>query len=267
MSRRIFNHGLTLALTLSLAASLHAGERPRLGVSVIDTSNSAGVIVTRLDDKSPATKMKRFSDGKSIQLESQKHAITHVNNAQVPDANAFIQAIAASPREAVLRVYTYATADWDDYKVKLNGKATAPAVVYQPRYQQPAQYQQPQVYYEQQEVYQPRELAKNKRKKGGLFNWGGKYPEGDDWRPGDHTWWFQKKPTDPEIRKAYKRQVFVETLTGIAAGLGGAAEGLDSYQPYSAPASRSNSGWFGGSRDSFNRNYSTNPDHAPFIYR
>lgn len=161
MSRRIMNHGITLALTLSLAASLHAGERPRLGMSVIDTSNAAGVIVTRLDDKSPATKLKRISDGKSIHLESRKHAITHVNHALVPNATAFVQAIAASPREAVLRVYTYETADWDDYKVRLNGEPTAPVVVVQPEYQPTVQYQQPQVYYQQQEVYQRRELARS----------------------------------------------------------------------------------------------------------
>lgn len=252
--------------------------KPRLGVSVIETSNNAGVIVTKIDDGSPATKLDRVADGKDIRLESKKYAITHVNGRQVPTTDSFLRAIAASPQECVLRVYEYATADWANHRVKLRGEPTvveAQTVEATPQYwmdtngnvySQDGQYQYTQQGYsqQQQQYYAQAENRGERKSKKRFFNMFGQ-PEGDDWRPGDNTWLFQKKPEDKELRKAYNRQVFVELLTGVAAGLDGAAAGMDSYQPSGGSgfnAGRMNSNI---SRDSFNRNYSTNPDHAPFI--
>lgn len=249
--------------------------KPRLGVSVIGTSNNAGVIVTKIDDGSPARKLDRVSNGKDIKLQSKKFAITHVNGRQVSTVDIFLKAIAASPRDCTLRVYEYATADWADHRVKLRGEPTIvekPVVVAAPQYwsdangnvyNQDGQYQYTQQGYSQQQYAQTEHRGERKSKKR-FFNMFGQ-PEGDDWRPGDNTWLFQKKPENKELRKAYNRQVFVELLTGVAAGLDGAAAGMDSYQP--SGGSGFNAGRMNSNipRDSFNRNYSTNPDHAPFI--
>lgn len=255
MKRELITSALAMALAVALGAQTEADDRPRLGVSVIDTSNSAGVIVTQVKSGSAAAHLRRVDDREKLQLEPRAHAITHVNGVPVADCDSFLTAVSTSPRDATFRVYTYATAEWDDYSTRLHGNPVARAVVdYQPEYNM--QYQ---TYESQRRNERPRESAKKKRS---FFNWGN-YPEGDDWRPGDHTWWFQKKPTDPELRKAYRRQTFAELLVGVAAGLDGASEAVDNYPSYSTQSSGSSRGLFGGSRDSFNRNYSTNPDHAP----
>ena len=251
--------------------------KPRLGVSIMETSNNAGVIVTKIDDDSPAKKLDRVADGKDFELESKKYAITHVNGRQVPTTDSFLKAIAASPQDCVLRVYEYATADWADHRVKLRGEPTVvetQTVEATPQYwmdangnvySQDSQYQYTQQGYSQQQYAQTDDDGKRSSKKR-FFNMFGQ-PEGNDWRPGDNTWWFQKKPENKELRKAYNRQVFVELLTGVAAGLDGAAVGMDSYQPYTPSGSSSgvNINMNRMQMDSFNRNYSTNPDHAPFI--
>ena len=251
--------------------------KPRLGVSIMETSNNAGVIVTKIDDDSPAKKLDRVADGKDFELESKKYAITHVNGRQVPTTDSFLKAIAASPQDCVLRVYEYATADWADHRVKLRGEPTVvetQTVEATPQYwmdatgnvySQDGQYQYTQQGYSQQQYAQTDDDGKRSSKKR-FFNMFGQ-PEGNDWRPGDNTWWFQKKPENKELRKAYNRQVFVELLTGVAAGLDGAAVGMDSYQPYTPSGSSSgvNINMNRMQMDSFNRNYSTNPDHAPFI--
>ena len=251
--------------------------KPRLGVSIMETSNNAGVIVTKIDDDSPAKKLDRVADGKDFELESKKYAITHVNGRQVPTTDSFLKAIAASPQDCVLRVYEYATADWADHRVKLRGEPTVvetQTVEATPQYwmdangnvySQDSQYQYTQQGYSQQQYAQTDDDGKRSSKKR-FFNMF-EQPEGNDWRPGDNTWWFQKKPENKELRKAYNRQVFVELLTGVAAGLDGAAVGMDSYQPYTPSGSSSgvNINMNRMQMDSFNRNYSTNPDHAPFI--
>ena len=249
--------------------------KPRLGVSIIGTSNNAGVIITKIDDDSSAEKLDRVGKGKDLKLEARKHAITHVNGRQVPTIDSFLKAIAASPKDCTLRVYEYTTTDWSDHRVKLRGEPTVvetSTVGATPQYwtdangnvyNQDGQYQYTQQGDSQQQYAQTDDRGERKSKKR-FFNMFGQ-PEGNDWRPGDNTWLFQNKPENKELRKAYNRQVFVELLTGVAAGLDGAAAGMDSYQP--SGSSGFNAGQMNSniSRDSFNRNYSTNPDHAPSI--
>jgi hypothetical protein len=265
-----------VAAMLALTSISAADEiKPRLGVSIIETTNSAGVIITKIDDDSSAEKLDRVGKGKDLKLEPRKHAITHVNGHQVPTIDSFLEAIAASPKDCTLRLYEYATADWSDHRVKLRGEPTVvetQTVEAAPQYwmdangnvySQDGQFQYTQQGYSQQQYTQTDNDGKRSSQKR-FFNMFGQ-PEGDDWRPGDNIWLFQKKPEDKELRKAYGRQAFVEILTGVAAGMSGAAAGMDSYQPSSSSgfnAGRVNSNI---SRDSFNRNYSTNPDHAPFI--
>lgn len=252
--------------------------KPRLGVSIIETSNNAGVIVTKIDEDSPAKKLDRVTDGKDFELEPKKYAITHVNGRQVPTTDSFLKAIAASPQDCVLRVYEYATADWADHRVKLRGEPTAvetQTVEATPQYwmdtngnvySQDGHYQYTQQGYSQQQYAQTDDDGKRSSRKR-FFNMFGQ-PEGNDWRPGDNTWLFQKKPENKELRKAYDRQAFVELLTGVAAGMSGAAAGMESYQPHTysgATGSHSNHSNWQIQSDSFNHNYSTNPDHAPFI--
>lgn len=273
-----FRKSSLYALTVIAAASpiCSADDKPRLGVSVIETSNSAGVIVTKVDGDSPAQDLARVGDGKDQELASRKHAITHVNGRQVPTADSFLAAIAASPRDCTLRIYEYSTADWADHRVTLRGEPTVfetQAAEAAPQYwmdtngnvySQDGKYHYTQQGYSQQQYVQNDDRGKRKSRKR-FFNMFGQ-PEGDDWRPGDNIWLFQKKPENKELRKAYNRQTFVELLTGVAAGLDGAAVGMDSYQPYSSAGGNSpsiNTNQI--MRDNFNRNYSTNPDHAPVI--
>lgn len=257
---------IAMTLTLNVIATLSApalaeDARPRVGVSVSETSNSLGVHISAVDVGSPASQLRRVSDGHVLKLVPAQHCITHVNGALVPTPDAFVAAIAASPEQTTLRVYTYATTAWDDYAVNLTGKPTAnPAA-------RPAQPSHDSVTTQRQVItMQPRATVQSRRPS--LFNWGVRPPEGNNWRPGDNTWLFQKKPTDPALKKAYNQQVFVEILFGVAAGLDAASAVSDSYTP-TTPAT--GGGLFRGldsiGRDSFNRNYSTNPDHAPFIHR
>jgi len=267
---------------LAITAICSADEKPRLGVSVIETSNTAGVIVTKVEHGSPATSLDRVGEGHDLKLAPRKHAITHVNGRQVRTPDRFVEAIAASPRDCVLRVYEYASEDWSDHRVKLQGEPTVKTheTTRTTQYwmdgngnvsSQDGQYQYTQQGYAQQRQHR-RQYAQNddrgrrRSRKRFLNMWG--LPEGDDWRPGDHVWLFQKKPENPELRKAHRRQMFAEILTGVAAGMSGAAAGMDSYQPQTPAGGsgfNSNSGYRQMQRDSFNRGYSTNPDHAPWI--
>ena len=278
--RKTFLSAVAAAMFAVTSIGAADDDMPRLGVSIIETSNNAGVIVTKIDDDSSAEKLDRVGDGKDLKLEPRKHAITHVNGRQVPTIDSFLNAIAASPKNCTLRVYEYATADWSDHRVKLRGEPTiveTQTVEAAPQYwmdangnvySQDVQYQYTQQgYSQQQQQYAQTDSDGKRSSRKRFFNMFGQ-PEGNDWRPGDNIWLFQKKPEDKELRKAYGRQAFVEILTGVAAGMSGAAAGMDSYHPHTYSGSTgshsSHSNWQ-IQRDSFNRNYSTNPDHAPFI--
>jgi S1-C subfamily serine protease len=120
----VFQGFFAVVTLLAATAVCGADDKPRLGVSIIDTSNQAGVIVTKIEDDSPAARLSRVGGGGKLKLEPQKHAITHVNGRHVPTTDRFLEAIAASPKDCTLRIYEYSTADWADHQVQLRGEPT-----------------------------------------------------------------------------------------------------------------------------------------------
>jgi|GEM_PF-3227174 len=238
---------MAAAVAGTLIVDAHADDKPlRFGVTVAETSNAAGVIISEVADGSPATKLRRVSDDQPLKLETNKHAVTHVNGTRVTNSTEFVAAIASAPQVSSIRIYEYQSMLWEDYVAVLKGEPTvvaAPpqqALTYEPQYQ----YQ----YSTEDEGDESHSRRSSDKKKGGLFSSKG-YAQGDDWRPGDNIWLFQKKPTDPDLRKAYNQQWTVEILKGAAAGLDAAA-GASNYRP-SVPSSMGSG--YGGSGSSLNR--------------
>ncbi len=226
---------MAAAVAGTLIVDVKADDKPlRFGVTVAETSNSAGVIISEVTDGSPASKLRRVSDDQPLKLETNKHAVTHVNGTRVTNSTEFLAAIASAPQVSSVRVYEYETKLWEDYVAVLRGEPTVVAappqqfVTYEPQYQ----------YVAQEDDEQPRSRRGSDKKKGGLFSTKG-LAQGDDWRPGDNVWLFQKKPTDPDLKKAYNQQWTVELLMGAAAGLDAAAA-ASNYRP-SVPSSMGSS--------------------------
>jgi hypothetical protein len=223
MAARITSAALAIALAAALTAGSNmarAGDRPRLGVGIGNTSNSAGVVVTSVEKGSPATDLDRLSDDKDLDLAAGRHIITHVNGQHVGVVAEFQAAIASSPKRAVLKVYDIQSGAWDDYRVSLRGNPTRDAVASSQGY--------------------------------GAGNSQG------------------RQLSEKEAKKERSQRFWAAVLLGTAAALDGAAAGMDSYSPpasYGGNSSGLSSGdaWRIQQRaqwDSFNRNYSRNPDHA-----
>ena len=229
---------MAAAVAGTLIVDVKADDKPlRFGVTVAETSNSAGVIISEVADGSPASKLRRVSDDQPLKLETNKHAVTHVNGTRVTNSTEFLAAIASAPQVSSVRVYEYESKLWEDYVAVLRGEPTVVAappqqvLTYEPQYQ----YQ-----YTTEDDNQPRSRRSSDKKKGGLFSTK-HLAQGDDWRTGDPVWLFQKKPTDPDLKKAYNQQMTVEIIMGVAAGLDEAVDGLDSYHP-STPSSMGSHG-------------------------
>lgn len=234
---------MAAAMAGTLIVDVHAADKPlRFGATVAETSNSAGVIISEVTDGSPATKLRRVSDDQPLKLETNKHAVTHVNGTRVINSTEFLAAIASAPQVSSVRIYEYESKLWEDYVAVLRGEPTIVAappqqfVTYEPQYQYDT------------DDEQSRGRHSSDKKKGGLFSTKG-YAQGDDWRPGDNIWLFQKKPTDPDLKKAYNQQLTVEIIMGAAAGLDAAAA-ASSYRP-SVPSSMGSS--YGSGRSNLQR--------------
>ena len=196
---------MAAAVVGTLIADAPADDKPlRFGVTVAETSNSAGVIISEVTDGSPASKLRRVSDDQPLKLETNKHAVTHVNGTRVTNSTEFLAAIASAPQLSSIRIYEYETKLWEDYVAVLRGEPTVIAappqqvLTYEPQYQ----YQ-----YVTEDDEQPRS-GRSSKQKTGLFGIK-KPPQGNDWRPGDAIGLFQKKPTDPDLKKAYNKQLTV----------------------------------------------------------
>ena len=258
-----------VAVAMVVAGSLAMADeapQPRFGVAVKDSSNNAGVYVVSVDDDSPASRLRRVADGSAVTLQAKKHAIIGFNGWPIHNSKEYVEAMAYAPKRCVFEVYDYDQKASDYLQTELNGEPIALPV-------QPAP-----VVTHQSFQYQASEAASDRRggskRGGGLFGLKNR-PQGDDWQPGDQVWLFQKKPTDPGLRKEYNRQMTAEVITGIATGL---SEGMDEWDSWgsSTPAHS-----FGGhshhggrshhnglqekwnaERNVFNRTYSTNPNHG-----
>lgn len=244
------------ALVVCSAALVQAEDKQsRFGASVVNSVNGSGVIVTKVLDDMPSTKLVRVSDQQKLKLEAGRHAISHINGRHLTNSTEFVSEVGYSPKRMIVRVYDLKTTAWEDYTAELNGEPQARPVPQIVR-------QQPQVVWTQrQQTWQPRVRSSDRKKKRSFFNWTA-LPEGDDWRPGDRVWLFQKKPKDKGLRKAHSRQMTLEILTGLAEGAAAAADEFDGYQPSTIgrPAGGSSMrSYHQSQRDSFNRGFSTNP--------
>lgn len=201
-----------LAMAMVLAGSMSLAEeapKPRFGVAVRDSSNNAGVYVASVDEDSPASRLRRVTDGVPVILHPKRYAITGFNGWPIHNSQEYVQNMAYAPKLCVFEVYDYETKATDYLQTELNGESIAlPTPPVASAGDQWTYYQT-----EGSESRQPRERQKG----GGLFGWK-KLPQGDDWQPGDHVWLFQKKPTDPDLRKEYNRQMTREVFIGVATG-------------------------------------------------
>ncbi len=90
----------------------------RLGAAVVD--DPKGVRVTAVEVESPAYDMRRVGgDDRSYYLQESNSIITHVNGVKVRSAVEFDDAIASSPKEVTLAVFSTTRHTSTDFRTQL----------------------------------------------------------------------------------------------------------------------------------------------------